>query len=78
MFKEDGIQEIADVAADLNREIEDIGARRLHTVLTSLLDDVLFNAPDNLPDTRIEVTRKMVKDKLSSIFDDIERSQYVL
>lgn len=78
LFTEEGIQEIADMAADLNREIEDIGARRLHTVLTSLLDEVLFDAPDNLPDTRIEVTRKMVKDKLSGIFDDIERSQYVL
>lgn len=77
-FKEDGIQEIADVAADLNREIEDIGARRLHTVLTSLLDEVLFNAPDNLSQASIEVTSKMVKDKLSGIFDDMERSQYVL
>lgn len=78
VFTEEGIQEIADVAADLNEEIEDIGARRLHTVLTTLLDKVLFNAPDNIPDKRVEVTRKMVKDSLRGIFDDIERSQYVL
>ena len=77
-FTDDGIREIADVAADLNREIEDIGARRLHTVLTQLLDEILFNAPDNIPDKRIEVDRAMVKDRLSSIFDDIERSQYVI
>lgn len=78
VFTDEGIQEIADVAADLNEEIEDIGARRLHTVLTTLLDKVLFDAPDNIPDKRIEVSRKMVKESLSGIFDDIERSQYVL
>ena len=77
-FNEDGIQEIADVAADLNEEIEDIGARRLHTVLTTLLDEILFDAPDNITEKRIEVTRNMVKERLKGIFDDIERSQYVL
>ena len=78
VFADNGIQEIADVAADLNEEIEDIGARRLHTVLTTLLDQILFDAPDNVPEKRIEVTKKMVKERLSGIFDDIERSQYVL
>jgi ATP-dependent HslUV protease ATP-binding subunit HslU len=47
-------------------------------VLTQLLDEILFNAPDNIPDKMIEVNRAMVKDRLSSIFDDIERSQYVI
>ncbi len=78
IFTEEGIQEIADVAADLNDEIEDIGARRLHTVLTTLLDQVLFDAPDNIPSNRVEVSKKMVKESLSGILDDIERSQYVL
>ncbi|MGE3799714.1 MAG: ATP-dependent protease ATPase subunit HslU [Candidatus Kapaibacterium sp.] len=77
-FNDDGIQEIADVAADLNHEIEDIGARRLQTVLTTLLDELLFDAPDNVPEKKIVVTRAMVKERLSGIFDDIERSQYVL
>ncbi len=77
-FTEEGIQEIADVAADLNEEIEDIGARRLHTVLTTLLDEILFDAPDNISVDEITITPEMVKEKLSGIFDDIERSQYVL
>ena len=78
VFTDDGIQEIADVAAELNEEIEDIGARRLHTVLTTLLDELLFNAPDNITEKRIEVGRDMVKERLSGAFDDIERSQYIL
>lgn len=78
VFTEDGIQEIADVAAQLNEEIEDIGARRLHTVLTTLLDEFLFNAPDDISEKRIEIDRSLVKERLSSAFDDIERSQYIL
>ena len=62
------IQEIADVAADLNEEIEDIGARRLHTVLTTLLDEILFDAPDNISIDEITVDRTMVKEKLSRNF----------
>lgn len=77
-FTEDGIEEIANVAADLNEEIEDIGARRLHTVLTTLLDEILFDAPDNIKNATIEVNEAMVKERLTSIFEDIERSQYVL
>ena len=77
-FTEEGIEEIANVAADLNEEIEDIGARRLHTVLTTLLDEILFDAPDNIKDTRVDIDRAMVKERLTAIFDDIERSQYVL
>ncbi len=77
-FTEDGIEEIANVAADLNEEIEDIGARRLHTVLTTLLDEILFDAPDNIKNATIEINRSMVKERLTSIFEDIERSQYVL
>ena len=78
VFTDDGIQEIADVAAQLNEEIEDIGARRLHTVLTTLLDEFLFNAPDDISEKRIVIDRSMVKERLSSAFDDIERSQYIL
>ncbi len=77
-FTEDGIEEVANMAADLNEEIEDIGARRLHTVLTTLLDEILFDAPDNISNDTIEINRSMVKDRLSSILEDIERSQYVL
>jgi ATP-dependent HslUV protease ATP-binding subunit HslU len=45
-FKEDAIHEIARIAADVNQSLENIGARRLHTVLTTLLEDVMFNLPD--------------------------------
>jgi ATP-dependent HslUV protease ATP-binding subunit HslU len=77
-FTDDGVREIAEAAADLNDQIEDIGARRLHTVLTTLLDQILFDAPDNLSDAKQKITGTFVKDRLSTIFDDIERSEYVL
>ncbi len=77
-FTDEGIEEIAMVAAEVNEDVEDIGARRLHTVLTTLLEEVLFNAPDMDKEQNILVTREMVRERLSTIADDLDRSQYVL
>ncbi|HVZ37940.1 MAG TPA: ATP-dependent protease ATPase subunit HslU [Candidatus Kapabacteria bacterium] len=78
VFTTDGIEAIADTAAEVNETIENIGARRLHTVLTSLLEDILFEAPDNIENRRIEVTKEMVQRKLSPMIENRERSRYVL
>ncbi len=77
-FTDDGIAEIARFAAEANDDIEDIGARRLHTVLTALFEDVLFEAPDVIREKRIVVTRELVRKRLGSIAENKERSRYVL
>ena len=78
-FEDDGVREIAHVAAQVNTEVENIGARRLHTVLTTLLEDVLFDVPENIePGTHLTVDEQMVKDRLSSIAESRDLSQYIL
>jgi len=77
-FTEEGIAEIARVAARVNEQIENIGARRLHTVLTTLLEDVLFDAPDNLADAHVVVTKERVNERLASIVRDQDLSRYIL
>lgn len=78
-FADDGIDAIADIAAEANRRTEDIGARRLHTVLEALLEELSFAAPD-LPAERrrVELTGEMVRAKLSPILQDEDLSRYVL
>lgn len=77
-FSEDGIAEIAKIASEVNENVENIGARRLHTIMTSLLDDVLFDAPDELKEKKIFVNREMVLTKLSSIAKNRDLSRYIL
>ncbi len=77
-FSEDGITEIAKIASEVNENVENIGARRLHTIMTSLLDDVLFDAPDELKEKKILVDREMVLTKLSSIAKNRDLSRYIL
>jgi ATP-dependent HslUV protease ATP-binding subunit HslU len=75
-FKDGAIGEIASVAALVNEGTEDIGARRLHTVMTTLLDDILYSAP--AADNHIEIDRNVVKKKLSRILKDEDLSRYIL
>jgi len=78
-FEDEGVREIARIAAQVNKEVENIGARRLHTVLTTLLEDVLFDVPENVkPGSSITVDAEMVKDRLSSIASSRDLSQYIL
>jgi len=77
-FLEDGIKEIAKIAFQVNEEIENIGARRLHTILTTLLEDILFMVPDKMPDSVISVNSKMVNDKLDKIVKNRDLSKYIL
>lgn len=77
-FKEDAIKEVAKTAAHVNEEVENIGARRLHTILTTLLEDILFEVPDKIPDSKIKITGKMVNDKLDKIVKNRDLSKYIL
>jgi ATP-dependent HslUV protease ATP-binding subunit HslU len=77
VFNHEAIKEIAHVATLVNEQTENIGARRLHTVLTTLLEDVLFEVPDS-KEKKISVNKKMVSDKLESIMSDRDLSRYIL
>lgn len=77
-FTEDGIKEVARIATIVNEQVENIGARRLHTILTTLLDDILFNVPDVIPEAAVNVDGKMVKDKLERIVTNRDLSKYIL
>jgi ATP-dependent HslUV protease ATP-binding subunit HslU len=76
-FKPEGIAEIARIAALVNERMENIGARRLHTVMTTLLEDVLFDLPDRGTDAII-VTGETVRDRLKAIVEDEDLRKYIL
>ncbi len=77
-FTDDGIKEIARVATEVNEQVENIGARRLHTILTTLLDEILFDVPDKVPSETVEITSQFVKDKLDKIVKDRDLSKFIL
>src|SRR5213080_2671412 len=76
-FTPDGIKEIARIAAKANERMENIGARRLHTVMTTLLEDVLFELPE-LAEKRIRYDADKVRDRLGKIVDDEDLRRYIL
>ncbi len=76
-FTDDGIREIASTAARVNQRMENIGARRLHTVMTTLLEDVLYELPDRGTQP-INIDAAGVRDRLRSIADDEDLRKYIL
>ncbi len=76
-FTEDALEEIARIAEDANNRTENIGARRLHTVMEKLLEDISFNAPE-LAGQRIIIDARFVRAKLEGIVKDVELSKYIL
>jgi len=76
-FTPDGIEEIARIAATVNSRMENIGARRLHTVMTTQLEETLFELPDG-GDKRIVVNAAAVREKLKHIVDDEDLRKYIL
>ncbi|MEZ4606778.1 MAG: ATP-dependent protease ATPase subunit HslU [Deinococcales bacterium] len=74
VFSDSGIRSIAEYSAQVNRDVEDIGARRLHTVLETVLEDVSFGTHMGT----VEITAKYVEDKLEPIASDEDLSRYVL
>jgi len=73
----DAITELAKIAADVNQRTHDIGARRLHTVLERLLDDLLYNAPDIGAQT-IPITPAYVRERLGALVADEDLTRYIL
>ena len=76
-FKDDGIRAIAEYAARVNERSEDIGARRLHTVMEKLLEEMSFNAPD-LGGTRHVVDEAFVRERLEDLVQDEDLSRFIL
>ncbi|NWF97796.1 MAG: ATP-dependent protease ATPase subunit HslU [Nitrospirae bacterium] len=76
-FSQESIEEIADIAAYVNEKTENIGARRLHTVLEKLLEDISFEAPER-KNGKLTIDRAYVKEKLSEIVKDEDLSRYIL
>ncbi len=77
VFENDAVAKIAEIAEDVNNLTENIGARRLHTLMEYLLEDILFDAPD-MKEKKIVIDGKYVDDKLKDIKDDEDLSRYIL
>ncbi|NWF51266.1 MAG: ATP-dependent protease ATPase subunit HslU [Ignavibacteriaceae bacterium] len=77
-FKESAIREIARIATEVNEQVENIGARRLHTILTTLLDEILFDVPDKIPSEVVKIDAPFVKKKLDKIVKNRDLSKFIL
>lgn len=77
-FTDAAIKEVAKTAAAVNDQVENIGARRLHTILTTLLEDILFEVPDKMPESELEISGEMVNTKLDKIVKNRDLSKYIL
>ncbi|MEM7548830.1 MAG: ATP-dependent protease ATPase subunit HslU [Bacteroidota bacterium] len=78
-FTDDALHELAEIAFRANSEVENIGARRLHTVLSQLLNEFLFDVPDVIvPNAKLSITKELVTEKLQNVIEDKDLSQYIL
>ena len=78
-YQDEALKAIADTAFKINSEVENIGARRLHTVMSRLLNDILFDVPDKIgPNAQIVITAEMVHDKLEGLVQNRDLSEYIL
>src|SRR5699024_2181588 len=76
-FKEDAVKRIAEIAIQVNQDTDNIEARRLHTILEKLLEDLSYEAPDIQMDT-VEITTSYVDEKLKNIVADKNLTQFIL
>ncbi|MPM27084.1 ATP-dependent protease ATPase subunit HslU [bioreactor metagenome] len=76
-FSEDSIDELAEIACQVNGQTENIGARRLHTILEKLLEDLAYEAPD-IAEKNLIISRDYVKQKLAHIVVNQDLSHYIL
>jgi ATP-dependent HslUV protease ATP-binding subunit HslU len=77
LFRDDAILEISRMAAEVNERTENIGARRLHTIMERLLDDISYSAPE-MPGKEVVIDAAYVRDRLSAILKDEDLSRYIL
>jgi ATP-dependent HslUV protease ATP-binding subunit HslU len=76
-FLTEAVRDLSEIAADVNSRSENIGARRLHTIMELLLEEISFNAPD-LSGQTIPITREYVKERLAAVVEDQDLSRYIL
>ena len=76
-FTTDGIEAVADIAFDVNRTHQNIGARRLHTILEKVVEEISYEGPD-LPNKRVAIDGAFVRDKLGSIIQREDLSNFIL
>jgi ATP-dependent HslUV protease ATP-binding subunit HslU len=77
VFTDDGIDKLANISAEVNSSVENIGARRLHTIIEKVLDDISFNATDRAGETII-IDEKYVNDNLGNLVKDTDLSKFIL
>jgi ATP-dependent HslUV protease ATP-binding subunit HslU len=77
-FDDSAVQEIAALASEVNSNVENIGARRLHTILTTLLDELLFQTPQDGGPTDVTLTGDYVREKLTTLVKNRDLSRYIL
>lgn len=78
-FLEDALEKIAEIAFHVNTEVENIGARRLHTVMSHLLNEIMFDVPEKIgPNAKILITKEIVSERLSGLVKNQDLSQYIL
>jgi ATP-dependent HslUV protease ATP-binding subunit HslU len=77
VFKDDAIAEIAEVAAIVNEKMENIGARRLYTIMETLLEEISFDAPE-MVEKGVVIDAEYVREKLEDIVEDEDLSRYIL
>jgi len=76
-FTDNGIDMLAKISAEVNSSVENIGARRLHTIIEKVLDDISFNATDRAGET-ITIDKKYVQDNLGNLVKDTDLSKFIL
>ena len=78
-FDDEAVRELARIAFEINSEVENIGARRLQTVMSHLLNEIMFDVPDKiLANTNILITKGLVNERLSGLIKNRDLSQYIL
>ena len=77
-FSEEAVKELARIAAQVNEQVENIGARRLHTIMSSLFDELLFAVPDDIKKGNITIDKDYVNQQLENLVKDKDLSQYIL
>ena len=77
IFKDDGLKEICEMAAQVNEQMENIGARRLHTILEKVLDEISFDAPEQ-KGRKFVLDAKYVREKLVDVVKNRDLSKYIL
>ena len=78
-YQQEAIKSITDLAFRINQEVENIGARRLHTVMSQLLNGILFDVPDEIPqNAKIAISAEMVKEQLADLVQNKNLSEFIL